>query len=413
DYAEIRHHMEGKWHDWDKNNPPSEYIELGGGERFQYERPDVWIRPSESIVLSAKAASIGESDQFAVGLTLRFPRFRRLRLDRAWDTALNVDEFKALRKRVDDEAQEKKEMRIEGRRRRPAKRAKKELVIAGTAADAQPAFAGPRTKVFDGLEFCVLSEALKPAKRTKAQLEAIIKENGGRVSQRADPASGMLLIADKRVVKVASLIKGGDVDMIRPNWLLDCLAQNDEDYLLPYEERHLFHATEAMRRIAEKNTDEYGDSYARDVDVEELREILGDWPKIDGRDHPFDKEQFLDQLEEHGHTFEGPRGAIFRRCRICFSMPDENGVMSDLIALKLKNYVRFGGGVVTEELEDEAVTHVVIVTGADEASERERAAEVRHQISSRRRVPRVVTRTWIEECWTEKTLVDEEAYAPA
>src|SRR5947207_2930526 len=46
DYANIRHHTDGKWIDWDAKNPPTQFIELGGGS-LQYEKPDVWIKPSD------------------------------------------------------------------------------------------------------------------------------------------------------------------------------------------------------------------------------------------------------------------------------------------------------------------------------------------------------------------------------
>lgn len=42
DYASIRHHTEGKWVDWDTNNPPTEFVGLAGGDR-QYERPEYVI----------------------------------------------------------------------------------------------------------------------------------------------------------------------------------------------------------------------------------------------------------------------------------------------------------------------------------------------------------------------------------
>ncbi len=158
---------------------PIRVYRVRGGERLQYERPDVWIRPKDSIVLSVKAASFGQSDQFAMGWTSRFPRFRKLRQDKAWDAGLDMDEFLALRNRVDQEIKEKKEMNIENRKRRPTKRAKRDLVVAGADtpvadgdAGAPAPFALPKTKVFEGMEFCVLSEALKPIKKTKAELEA-------------------------------------------------------------------------------------------------------------------------------------------------------------------------------------------------------------------------------------------------
>lgn len=148
DYAEIRHRTDGKWTTWDPKKPPVEYIELAGGDR-QFEKPDVWIRPSESVVVEAKAASIGNSDQFALGFTLRFPRFRKLRTDKNWDEGLSVQEFLDLRRRVEAEAKEKT-MSVENRKRKSVKRVKREVVIAGT--ENMPAqFQADKSKVFEGL----------------------------------------------------------------------------------------------------------------------------------------------------------------------------------------------------------------------------------------------------------------------
>ncbi|OIW33474.1 ATP-dependent DNA ligase [Coniochaeta ligniaria NRRL 30616] len=419
DYAEIRHHTEGKWVDWDASKPPSQYIELGGGERLQYERPDVWIRPKDSIVISAKAAEITPSEQFALGWTLRFPRFRRLRLDRTWDSCLDVDGFDQLRNRVDQELKERKEMNVENRKRKPTKRARRELVIAGADPGVAPTrldVRKPKTKIFEGMEFCVLSESLKPVKKSKAQLEALIKENGGQISQRPDKSSGMIIVADKKVVKVASLIKeAGGADVVKPKWVFDCLAQikglgDDESYLLPFEEAHLFTATEEMRERAAKNSDQFGDSYARDVDVDELAEILKGMPKAEDRDeNGFDPNEFLDQLEEHGHAVGGTKGTIWRRCRVHFALGE--GV-SELRTLRLEHYIRFGGGEVVDDMDDKKITQIVVVA-ADAKSQRALAADVRSRVSSWRQVPRIVTSKWVEDCWKESTLVDEEPYAPS
>jgi DNA ligase-4 len=403
DYAEIKHRTEGKWIEWDAKNPPSEYIELAGGETKQLERPDMWIRPKDSIVVSVKAASVGPSDSFALGFTLRFPRFRSLRLDRSWDAALSIEEFQELKKRVDEEAKEKA-MTMEDRKRRNPKRLKKELVIAGE--DAAPVgFKGDKTQLFEGLEFCILSESLKPFKKTKTQLETLVKENGGSISQRATPGSNMILIADKNVIKVASLIKGGDVDIIRPRWIKDCLDQEIGDFLLPYEESHLLHATEALKIVARQNTDMYGDSYARSTSIDELREILADIPKIeDGA--PFDKGLFLEQLEEHGHGLSVLRGFMFQRCKVYFHCPVED---DQLNVLKLAHYVKYAGGSCVEDLDDASLTHIVVV-GEDPTETSEAAEKIRKKLSSRRKMPRVVSGKWIADSWREKTLLDEEQY---
>ncbi|OAA60509.1 DNA replication and repair protein [Niveomyces insectorum RCEF 264] len=413
DYAEVWHLTEGKWTDWDSANPPTEYIELAGGERTQAEKPDVWIRPKDSIVVSVKAASVSPSDSFAVRETLRFPRFRRLRLDRSWDTALDVDEFQALRDRINEEAKEKKAMQIEDRRqRRPTKRAKLDLVIAGQdrhgrrgkrssgavakfapVAPAAAPGAVPKAQqqpgnVLADLAFCVLSEAVKPARKSKADLEALIKTQGGRVFQRPDATAGTFLLADKKVVKVASLIKAGEVDIIKPGWLLDCLAQSGGAFLLPFEERHLLYATPETAEKAARSVDEYGDSFARDVGVEELRSL-------------FDEMQ----------TEQGHQG-------------DTTSTASATAVLRLKNCIRFGNGTVIDDPKDEAATHVVIVGSAggdqdngngndnDAQLVKELTAEVRYKMSLRTKQPRIVNAAWVETSWKESTLVDEEQYTP-
>ncbi|MBE3042973.1 hypothetical protein IMZ48_10460, partial [Candidatus Bathyarchaeota archaeon] len=398
DYAEIRHKTEGKWNKWDPKNPPTEFMTLAGDEKL--EKPDVWIRPRDSVVLSVKASSITGARAFAVGLTLRFPRFRRLRHDRAWDSALNEDEFIVLQMRVKDE-QESKDMNVENRKRRPAKRVKRELVIAGVDS-ASAEFAGPKTKVFEGLEFCVIGDAAKPIKRTKTQLERIIKENGGTINQNPDPGSGMIIVAEKNLVKVASLIKRG-ADIIKPKWVLDCVAQPDGGYLLPYEEDHLFHGTEATQGAAGENTDHFGDSYARDVDVRELADLLKHMPKLEGLSNPFDKDLFVQQLEEHGRPLENLKGYLFGRCVVYIH--DEDNVLG-LEGFKLGNYVKFGDGKVVGYLGDPDLTHIVVIGEGD----KEGVARLREEISSRERIPRLVTGKWVEESWGESTLLDEEKY---
>ncbi|KAM3510048.1 hypothetical protein MY11210_006054 [Beauveria gryllotalpidicola] len=416
DYAEIRHRTEGKWIDWDVRNPPSTYIELGGGEAKQYERPDVWIRPKDSVVVSVKAASVGPSDSFARGYTLRFPRFRRLRLDRAWDSALSVDEFQSLKQHADEESRDKA-MTMEDRKRRNPKRLKRELVIVGgNSTGPSPQRTAEETALFRGIEFCVLSESLKPFKHSKAQLEMLIKENGGAVSQRAVPGRAMVLVADKKVVKVASLLKQGDVNIIRPRWIQDCLAQRQADadagvadaFLLPYEEAHLFHATDALRHAAAQNMDQYGDSYARDLPLEELRALMRDMPKIESADEaPFDKRQFLEQLEERGRDLSAQlRSMIFQRCVVGFHRVGGEGAGKEAEKERLARYVRYGGGACVDGLESKGLTHVVMVGYSQDAAD-----ALRRELGTRAKLPRLVRASWVEACWKERSLVDEEQYS--
>ena len=157
DYANIRHHTDGKWMEWDRKKPPTSYIELAGGDA-QNEKPDMWIKPDDSVVLCVKAASVSVSDQFRIGLTLRFPRFKRLRTDKDWKTALSVQDFLDLKSNVEQEQQDKqKEFSVDNSRRKGKKRTtKKPLEVAGFDSNAEAEYIGPSGHIFDGLNFCML-----------------------------------------------------------------------------------------------------------------------------------------------------------------------------------------------------------------------------------------------------------------
>lgn len=154
DYANIRHHTDGKWKEWDPKKPPTEFVELAGGDA-QYELPDVWIKPDESVVLCVKAASVTASDQFKLGLTVRFPRFKRLRMDKSWESALSIQEFMDLKTSAERE-QKEKEFKVDSSRARHVKRkTKKPLKVAGyDEAKKDAAYSGPSGHIFDGLGFC-------------------------------------------------------------------------------------------------------------------------------------------------------------------------------------------------------------------------------------------------------------------
>jgi DNA ligase 4 len=415
DYANIRHHTEGKWIDWDPKHPPTEFIELGGGVEYQYERPDVWIKPNDSVVISVKGASISNSDQFKMNITLRFPRFKRLRMDRSWNTALSIQEFMEIKSRIEEET-EQKAFNIDTRRK-ATKKLKKDIVIAGNDQTLKTLYAGPKTEIFIGLNFCILSEALKPQKKSKAELEQLVKANGGKIYQSPTAANDMICVADKKVVKVASLMKDGHTNVVKPTWILDVLSQTEADIgkrglLLPFEMKHMFFVVPEDEENIKNNVDEFGDSYARDVGVDELRNIFEAMGRRSGTRQ--DAAQFLDQLSDHDHKITEVKGWLFRGLRTYLDYGiKSNGEKSFLelggqsLRIKLAgNLVKFAGAEIVDDLEDESITHIVI------SADNPRLGAVRKQVSSRRRLPRMVTSEWIEESWKAGTLLDEERYAP-
>jgi DNA ligase-4 len=413
DYANIRHHTENKWVDWDPKNPPTDLIELAGGEA-QFERPDVWIKPCDSVVISVKAASVSASDSFRMGLTLRFPRFKRLRMDRDWTNSLNIQEFISLKSRMEEESKEK-EFKVDTRRK-TARTSKKPLVIAGNANKAAKPYVGQGTEAFHGLRFCVLSEALKAPKKSKAELEQFIKANGGSIFQSPTSQEDTIVVADKKVVKVASLIKTGSQNVVKPRWLFDAVQQYEIDIglerlLVPFEPRHMFYTVQGEVEKIQQNVDEFGDSYARDIDAKELKEICDNIPKDELRDS-VETDNLLSQLQGHDHdlSLSDMKGFMFRgfctliagweSCERAADL-DEDGLRCLLVEHKL----RFGSANVVSDLDDPNITHIVVGTGVDSLG------SIREKISYRKRVPRIVTLEWVEDSWREGTLLDEERYA--
>ncbi|KAL5364118.1 putative DNA ligase [Aspergillus floccosus] len=423
DYANIRHHTDGKWKEWNPKKPPTEYIELAGGDA-QHERPDMWIKPEDSVVLCVKAASVSVSDQFRIGLTLRFPRFKRLRMDKDWKSALSVQEFLDLKSNVEQEQREK-EFSVDSSRKKRVKRTmKKPLAIAGYDSDAEIQYAGPSGHIFDGLNFFVLTDSNMPVKKSKPELEQLVKANGGKFYQTNNAAPHTICVADRRTVKAASLQKSGNVAIVRPSWILDCIRQNEvdaglPDLLLPLEPRHMFFTTKAKEEEIMASLDPYNDSFARDITSEELAEILKQMRK----EHDFDASQnteAIDKLTERiqekaSSGPEAPLGWLFKGLTIFFPQlkkhdsDEESSASIQRYRLPLAaNTIRFAGGKVVDSLKHPSLTHIVVVPDTSPSE----VSSIRKSLSAKAggKLAHLVTVEWIEESWEQQTLLDEERW---
>ena len=394
DYAEIRHRTDGKWKDWDPRNPPSDLIVLGGGDR-QFERPDQYIKPEDSFVLEVKAASVHSTDQFAFGHTLRFPRFKKVRTDKTWEQALSMAEFVELSATVAQEQQEKKFKVDDARRKRTTRKRKRALVIQGhDDQEVTTPYAGPATKVFEGMTFFIVTEALKPLKKSKVEIEALVKANGGKIVA-SEMDLNTICVADRGNVKATSIARNAKRHVIRPRWLYDAVQQSEIDLgkprlHLPLEpQRHVYSMTKD-EPIGEGAVDPHGDSYCRDVSTEELKDLLEKMRTIEEDEE--DARVLFDQLVKHGSETEHLPGFMFRDLKAWFE-PD---VLDD------SRIFYFADGTIVTSLDDDTITHVVVHKDSS------RVDEIMKTLSRRRRMPRLVTAEWVHECWREKTRLDEE-----
>ncbi|KAF8451829.1 ATP dependent DNA ligase domain-containing protein [Terfezia claveryi] len=436
DYTKIQHMTRGKWMKFDPRKPPKDVIELAGGP-LQYERPDEWIRPEDSLVVAIKAAQVAVSDQFRMGKTLRFPRFKAFREDKDWRSALSVTEFLNLKAKVDKEHTEK--MNVEKKVRRGAgagPRKKREIMVigqegVGAAVKAEDGgegvttpFAGPETMVFDGLSVFIMTDSVTPGyKKSKHELEQLVKRNGGRFFQSERAVEGIRLVGDKKTVKVSAVIKAGKGDVIRPMWLLDSLKQflKDRDggkgkgkrrsvdgegiRLLPLEPKYLLHAYPETQEAAERNIDEWGDSYCRDVEGGELQYLLESSPvgEIDLARAGGVRDEIFGSSEG-----EGDQGV---RCVAYIDVPGEEEGKEKVVPLGLRiaeQLLMFAGAMVVGSPFEGGVTHVVV---DKDSGGLERVKALRGEFAKRMeeggRIPWVVGSGWVEECVRERTWVDE------
>ncbi|OOF97481.1 hypothetical protein ASPCADRAFT_206313 [Aspergillus carbonarius ITEM 5010] len=423
DYANIRHHTDGKWMDWNPKKPPTAYIELAG-DNAQHERPDQWIKPEDSVVLCVKAASVSMSDQFRIGLTLRFPRFKRLRMDKDWKSALSVQEFLDLKTNVEQE-QKQKDFNVENFRKKRVKRpTKKPLTIAGYSADAEVKYDRPSGHIFNGLNFFIMTDSGAPAKKSKADLEQLVKSNGGRLYQTDNAAPNTICIADRRTVKAASLQKKGDVSIIRPVWILDCVRQNEidaglPDMLLPLEPRHMFFTTPEKEAEVATSLDQFNDSYTRDVTKEELSALLEKMSKdnkVDASQGAGATEKLREAVQEKVDAgWELPCGWLFQNLTFFFPKwttqdAESEHAGQDYRLPLARNTAMFAGASVVDTVTGSSITHVVV----DPDPPSSEISSLRKTWSGKagRKIPHIVTVEWIEESWKQRTLLDEERFHP-
>jgi DNA ligase-4 len=110
----------------------------------------------------------------------------------------------------------------------------------------------------------------------------------------------------------------------------------------------------------------------------------------------FSRDSFLEQLEDHGELFSGLKTYIFSKTNIAFRASDD--VAWTLQAQLAKNLVRFAGGQIANDEAGDGITHVVV--------------PYREAVSSAKvtDLARTVGIAWVQKCWDEGTMVDEERF---
>ncbi|BFZ54072.1 DNA ligase (ATP) [Savitreella phatthalungensis] len=222
DYAEIKHLTAGKWVKFNPRSPPPHIFCARSSSGTIIDPPDVWIRPQDSFVVQLKAASITPSDTFGMGLTLRFPRFERLRPDKDYMTAVSKADLHDIKRQAERDHANKLMTTHKRRATGPASGSRKRralIVQGGELLSDDDNSSGPLA----GHDFYIMTSS-KAFKKSKLDLEHLVREAGGRVVQRDDP--DVNCVAEGNTVKVAALKKRGTHDIHTIAWLV-ALCQRD------------------------------------------------------------------------------------------------------------------------------------------------------------------------------------------
>ncbi|XP_069746724.1 DNA ligase 4 [Narcine bancroftii] len=252
------------WKPYSKKNPPANIL-------CATEKPEVYIEPCNSVVLQIKAAEIVSSDAYKTGCTLRFPRIEKIREDKQWFDCMNLHDLSQLHNRAsgklaskhvdlnDDEPYKKK-------RKIPAK-ARRLIGIAEQFKAQDLSNISKVSNIFEDVEFCVLNGL---GHHPKSELEKGIAECGGLIVQNPGPDTYCVIVGTANI-RVRNLVTANQYDIVKADWLIDCLQKKD---FIPWEPRYMIHMSPSTEEHFSQEYDVYGDSYCVDVDETGLQEVF-------------------------------------------------------------------------------------------------------------------------------------------
>lgn len=143
----------------------------------------------------------------------------------------------------------------------------------------------------------------------------------------------------------------------------------------------MFFTKDSSTSLVDTNVDEYGDSFARDTSVKELRETFDSMPKK--FESSFSVDKIKAQLNQHHHDFGELRGWIFSGMLIYVDplagLSQQQQTLGSKLLLRMKlarTTAQFAGAKISRELQDNDITHVVV------GDDRDRVRELRKVISS-------------------------------
>ncbi|KAH9852184.1 DNA ligase 4 [Lenzites betulinus] len=247
-YADYIWLRQKPWKPWGRDTPSFLQVSRKGHE----DKGDVYLEPQDSFILKVKAAEITSSDMYHLGFTMRFPRALQIRDDLSIADCMTAS---AVLESIRSEKKRKMEDGDDKPKKKQNRTAKKPTIM--------PEYRGVNLKdvkvesdLFKDFKFVVYSD---PKSRTgaddKKALLQMIHAHGGKYAQvaRNDPDILIVYGGQTTPYDIKLIVNKGVCDIIRPQWILDCVAQEE---IVPLTKKYFFHATAARKEMDEYNMDD-------------------------------------------------------------------------------------------------------------------------------------------------------------
>lgn len=264
--------------------------------------PHVWIPPEESCILEVKCAEITPSENFSIGLTLRFPRVAKIRYDKEISGVMTCAEFREAQSRdrtmrpeaAGAEASEggagnkpsrqKRGRAVAGVEDGGGETAKKRSAVPSGASYVVNVVGNSmlekKSEVFAGKVFCILENTFHVPVglfETSRMLSAkefveLVCSYGGTVV--ANPIEDSLVVCgSKRTMPIQNIIKSKKRDVLDFMYIVECMIANE---LLPIKTRHYVGLSAESTKALVGGSDIFGDSFTDLVSGSDVSQLFRD-----------------------------------------------------------------------------------------------------------------------------------------
>ncbi|KAJ3226677.1 DNA ligase (ATP) [Clydaea vesicula] len=464
---EILRVTEGKWKPYNAKNPPSWLIHDYDNKNREkpgipilklteklFSLKDMVISPEHSKIVEVLCAEIVVTDMYECNFTLRFPRFVKLREDKGPDDCLTFLQLKEIIRHTRGKLRSRtaKSLHEESIRK---KRVIAPRTVIGVSVENLAVNVKEIEKIgiiFKNLEFCVLADGiefkLNDKFQTKHDVERVIIANGGNVVQNPVSTTNFV-VSDKLTVRVNNLISGKRFDVIRTNYIYNCLNAGE---VIQLNSRYLLFATDFTKAKLNSIADKYGDLYEEQLTESSLKELFFsmDMTSIEKKYRESEEFQYrglkkkrrktILEIEERYFGLTPNPGGLFRRVvayldssttikvspnfiqenfcddKVSLISPEDESYLhlenkrdSDL---EISRLILLSKGASVVDVWCEDVTHLILDDDI-ESTTLDRFLKILTSLKDRHeRRPHIVYKNWIKDCCYNETLLPEENYRP-